>query len=147
VAALSCGGRHYRVVSISDPWRRLTWRRPNYYTFVQVWDGRHIWAQPLLEHSDFWLPQREDAALMALVADAKGRDMLLLMGYTFAGRGESLLTGAGFSWKDAIWKPFSWPDSYEPLLAAIWMGMVGGNISGNCMTGAYRKMRWFQFSS
>jgi len=88
---------------VADPAAAPVW---DYY--VQVWDDKHIWAQPLCEGTEFVFDQ------VAFVAAPDGSDIVVLCGYTERLGGSSFaVASVGFAFCDEKWSPIVWEDVYE----------------------------------
>jgi hypothetical protein len=113
---------HFRIISISKTNERQKdiqlsdWYynyNPQYYTFIQMWNDEYIRAQPLIEHSGFWLRHNEGTVPVSLINDSEGRNLLIFMGYTWGWGYQMNITGIGFIYDENKWMPFNWKNSYE----------------------------------
>ena len=108
VKSFKLNKRNYRFISFTDSMNDFG----ACSGFIQIWDDDYIWAQPIMEYSNIYIPWNEgDAAQMFL--DNKGREVLILCGYKREGYSPIIICATGFVHNGDIWEPIDWNEIYE----------------------------------
>lgn len=103
--------KNYRLIGINHDTEKV-FRRFNetWSYFIQVWDDDHIWAQPLMEGTEYIFGQ-------AVFMTMPGKDgLVILNGYTRSPPGNGIaMVGTGFTFEGGIWTPIVWNEMFEEV--------------------------------
>ena len=82
----------------------------SWHYFVQVWNDKYIWAQPICEGTEYKFNQAY------FIDSANGDELLLLCGRADRHIGSSFsVVGTGFIFNDGIWSTVNWNDLFEQV--------------------------------